>query len=352
MLSCRTGRLLALLYFAQSLFLGYAAVCIAKEAIEQVLLGAGAHDHGLGGGHGHGEMGGHHEERGFPHFLLACATIAATFSGAVLGNHSSLVDGESAAVFTTGVLIAAVGPLFLPARFVKLGLVQRFNSVLANPFSLTVIMSSACILLGSWTVPGYDMIVPLTTKLIRRSGLQSLDSSLSLILTILVCALTYPSTLAFGHVLLQTAPAPSSQQMTSLRKSVRDVEGDRRVLGMGTTRCWAISTGLSFADQDIPPSRPGSISAAPSRRASWSSSIYSPQLSPSPTSEKPSFNFGGHDEGVPVVVTVTVHVAEDLGDRDVLEVTKDAWNRVSAVVGADSEVSVCVRRGWEGVDEH
>ena len=49
-------RLTALLYFTQSLFLVFAAVYIAKEAIEQVVLGSGAHEHGSGGGHGHGQI--------------------------------------------------------------------------------------------------------------------------------------------------------------------------------------------------------------------------------------------------------------------------------------------------------
>lgn len=53
-LTSSTTRLTSVLCFAQSLFLLFAAVYISKEAIEQVLLGAGAHDHG-GHGHGHGE---------------------------------------------------------------------------------------------------------------------------------------------------------------------------------------------------------------------------------------------------------------------------------------------------------
>ena len=46
---------MSLLYFAQSLFLVFAAVYIAKEAIEQVILGSAAHEHVIGGTHGHGE---------------------------------------------------------------------------------------------------------------------------------------------------------------------------------------------------------------------------------------------------------------------------------------------------------
>jgi len=59
----RLARFMTLLYFAQSLFLVFASVYIAKESIETVLLGEGAHSHG-GGGHGHGgerEHGHDHE---------------------------------------------------------------------------------------------------------------------------------------------------------------------------------------------------------------------------------------------------------------------------------------------------
>lgn len=43
------------MYFAQSIFLVFAAVYIAKEALEQVVLGSGAHEHAVGGAHSHGE---------------------------------------------------------------------------------------------------------------------------------------------------------------------------------------------------------------------------------------------------------------------------------------------------------
>ena len=56
-----TARVVALLHFSQSLFLAFAAVCIAKESIEQVVLGSGAHDHG--GGHDHGQLAADGDER-------------------------------------------------------------------------------------------------------------------------------------------------------------------------------------------------------------------------------------------------------------------------------------------------
>lgn len=67
MLIDSTTRFLSLLYFSQCLFLVFAAVYIAKESIEGVVLGAG-HGHGHGheqGGHGHGH--GHGSGNGDAH---------------------------------------------------------------------------------------------------------------------------------------------------------------------------------------------------------------------------------------------------------------------------------------------
>ena len=90
---------------------------IAKESIETVLLGEGAHIH-EGGGHGHGHGGerehGHDHEgetderyvchqqikeinligRSLPLLLLALSVGTSLLSGIVLENHSKLVECE------------------------------------------------------------------------------------------------------------------------------------------------------------------------------------------------------------------------------------------------------------------
>lgn len=52
-----------------------------------------------------------------------------------------------------------------------------------------------------------------------------------------------------------------------------------------------------------------------------------------------------------------VHVHPDASDRDILDVTKYAWVKVSDAVGlrskgalGEGEVSVGVCRGWDGVE--
>ncbi|EIW69877.1 hypothetical protein TREMEDRAFT_68343 [Tremella mesenterica DSM 1558] len=330
------ARLTSLLYFAQSLFLAFAAVYIAKEAIEQVLLGAGAHDHGIGGGHGHGEVVGHDEQRGFPHFLLACAASSSVLSASVFGNHARLVD--------------AVGPVFLPPAYLQSVVVMKFRSLLGNPFSLTVVGTSVGILLGSLVVP--------------QSNIHSLDSSLALFLAILTAALSYPLTITFGHILLQTAPLSSSAQMVALRQSLREISDDRRVLALGTMRCWQISAGLRSSEILKQSQRHDDTYQSASRRGSVEG-LSSGQMSPTRKTSSSRFSieskelgiggvggFGGKDEGGPVVVTLIVHVQEDVSDRDMLEVTKMAWRKVTYAVGegrgAGGEVSIQIRRGWQG----
>ncbi|WVQ63104.1 uncharacterized protein L199_001255 [Kwoniella botswanensis] len=342
------SRYISLLYFTQSLFLVFSAVYIAKEAIEQVILGSGAHDHSLGG-HGHGESVMEGDERDFPHFLLGCAALASTFGGAALGNHGKLVD--------------AVGSLFLTSSYLSLPFVSKFSSFLANPFSLTI--------------AGVSAGIGLSTLLVPPSALHSLDSFISLILTILTCALSYPPTVAFAHVLLQTAPSPSQTQMISLRKALKEIKEDRRVLGLGTMRCWTITAGKGSYEDRYPPSpshsRPGSLASSPKLESS--SKFFSPPSTPSrqtsfddhlhypsPYGVPSSSNGRKEDDGAPLVVTLAVHVHEDSSDKEILELTKIAYLKLENAISSnaiggmsisrrDGEVSVQIKRGWEGLED-
>lgn len=193
-----------------------------------------------------------------------------------------------------------------------------------------------------------------------RSAFTSLDSALSLLLTVLTSALAYPPTLAFGHVLLQTAPPASTSQMKLIRRALKDVGSDSRVLGVGTVRCWSIGAATPLEDP-----QPYTSTSAPN---SAPSSPRTPQLGLSPSvsptrqdvfSPPPltalSKDGGG---GTPLVVSVNVHVHPDASDRDVLEVTKYTWTKVSGAAGVggkgrmgEGEVTVSIKRGWDGVGE-
>ncbi|WVW81051.1 hypothetical protein I302_103042 [Kwoniella bestiolae CBS 10118] len=310
------SRYISLLYFTQSLFLVFSAVYIAKEAIEQVVLGSGAHDHSMGG-HGHGESVMEGDERDFPHFLLACAALASTFGGAALGNHGKLVD--------------AVGSLFLTSSYLSLPFVSKFSSFLANPFSLTI--------------AGVSAGIGLSTLLVPPSAFHSLDSFISLILTILT--------------------------------SLKEIKEDRRVLGLGTMRCWTITAGKGSYEDRYPPtpshSRPGSLASSPKLEST--SKFFSPPSTPSrqasfddhlnypsPYGLPPSSSSSGKtDDGAPIVVTLVVHVHPDSSDKEILELTKFAYvkleNAISSntagmnIIRRDGEVSVQIKKGWEGLED-
>ena len=72
LISYRTERLMTLLYFAQTLFLVFASVYIAKESIETILVGGGAHSHGGGHSHGHGGEQEHAHEEGHTEERSVC----------------------------------------------------------------------------------------------------------------------------------------------------------------------------------------------------------------------------------------------------------------------------------------
>ncbi|BEJ11492.1 hypothetical protein CspHIS471_0109140 [Cutaneotrichosporon sp. HIS471] len=326
------SRVTSLLCFSQSVFLIFAAVYIAKEALEQVVLGAGAHDHAGGSSHGHGHSHGHEhgagDERPFPQLLLLLASVATLFSGAVLANHSRLVD--------------ATGPLFFPPWYLT-NPVVRDNGFLSNPFTLSIAGTCALLFLTSLVVP--------------TASLHSLDAVASLVLTFLTGSLAYAPAVAFAHVLLQTAPPASSSQMKALRRALRDVADDRRVLGLGTLRCWTINAGKVGPEAST-------INSAPnSRRSSFtgmrpSISTTSPSTQAFTDSAQVSQDvvaqLSGKKEGdtdAPLVVTLVVHVHPDSSDRDILEVTRISWFKLSNAISSRQsagEVSVQVKRGWEG----
>ncbi|WWC92103.1 uncharacterized protein L201_007057 [Kwoniella dendrophila CBS 6074] len=347
------SRYISLLYFTQSLFLIFAAVYIAKESLEQVVLGSSAHDHS-GGGHGHGESLMEGDERDFPYFLLSCAAVASAFAGGAFGNHGKLVD--------------AVGTLFLTSSYLSLPFVSQFPSLFANPFSLTIAGVSAGIGISSFIVP--------------PTALHSLDSFISLVLTILTCALSYPPTVAFAHVLLQTAPPASQNQMLSLRKALKEIKADRRVLGLGTMRCWTITAGKGSFEERYPAtplhSRAGSLSNSPQLESTIK--FFSPPTTPSrqnssafddhhssyptsPSGYTASLNSKNpvNDEGAPLVVTLVVHVHPDSNDKDILELTKFSYLKVEQAISGnlgglgisrrDGEVNIAIKRGWEGLED-
>lgn len=191
-----------------------------------------------------------------------------------------------------------------------------------------------------------------------RSAFTSLDSALSLLLTVLTSALAYPPTLAFGHVLLQTAPPASAPQMGLLKRALKDIGSDHRVLGVGTVRCWSIGAAAPSPEpRRHITSAPNSVPSSPRTQFT-----FSPSASPTKGDFLSALSLGakGKDAAAatPLVVSVQVHVHPDTSDRDVLDLTKYAWMKVHGACGVSGmgrtgqgEVTVAVKRGWDGSAE-
>ena len=196
--------------------------------------------------------------------------------------------------------------------------------------------------------------------MVISSSLHALDSALSLLLTVLTASLSHPPTLAYAQVLLQTAPASSHPQMRSLRRTLKEITFDHRVLGLGTLRCWCINPSLVHADPIVPSSTHtpcGSIQSSPEMTGAG----YSPSTSPTHADFSPihpstyptpfGLELGGDTS---LVVTLMVHVHSDVSDKDVLDITKTVWGKVNEAVRIGTgggEVSIGVRRGWDGMGE-
>ena len=182
----------------------------------------------------------------------------------------------------------------------------------------------------------------------RSASFHSLDSALSLLLTLLIASLSHPPTLAFAHILLQTAPPLHDPQSRSLARAIKEVSSDRRILKMGTMRCWAIS---SLQAESYTPSNSGSPNTSPpSSPRTPSCSPSSPRIEANgfPSSHKPGAGEGG---SAALALSLMLHVSLESSDREILEVTKMAWAKVSSAIGGGmvggGEVSVGVVRGLE-----
>lgn len=151
-------------------------------------------------------------------------------------------------------------------------------------------------------------------------------------------------------VLLQTAPSPHSAQMLSLRQSLRSISDDRRILGVGSTRVWMID---STSSEPLSNSNSNLNSKSSSDLIANAILIHeSPPSSPDQSSLRRKSSVSGSENGngtTQLSVSVVVHVNDDVGDGDILDVTKYVWGRVSAAVG-EGEVGIAVKRGWEGME--
>ncbi|KAF8064852.1 hypothetical protein FPV67DRAFT_1419729 [Lyophyllum atratum] len=295
------------LMFAQAVYLMFSSVYVCKETVEHLLLSAG--------GNGGGAEGGHHHHRGdeddlgvvgieFP-IVLAFLTILSLLGTALLyDNHAKLLDVTGSRIPSLRTLIRSLGRSGSKMRDSQE--VGR-TGVMGNPYVVSPLVFAGCIVLVGVCVPGTHH--------------RTCDLLLAGLITVVTFNLAYRACTVLGSVLLMTAPARGAKggRMEAFLRAMREVERHPQVLHLPAPHMWQLA--------------PASSSSSPS----------------SPPSSSSSNGKGG---GAALVVTLELHVRQDLGDGEVLELTRWAWEKCAAALdgggrggGGGMEVTVGVVRG-------
>lgn len=378
-----TARTQTTLLFAQCVYLMFAGVYVAKEAVEHILLSAG-HGHGHGypsavstasalalnaslnaaggitrglGLHGAGEMGndGHHHHWGderpemlglrYPLGLVIIVLLSLLTTSVVFEHHDVLVRVTNKYICLPSPLSLFQRPRLHPSFLVPgRGQAQApWERILKNPYALPPILFCVAIL-------GGEMVL-------NVAHYTPFDLSLATLQVIITTHVAYAACIVLGGVLLQTAPPASfamsvggigmksmtgvkgmtnakgtntlESKMESFWRVVREIERHEHVTSLPAPHVWQV----------CPPGQ-GDIRSSGLRSAPGST--FSPSDSSSPFPDAPR---GPEPQ---LIITLSPHVPSSLRDEEVLKLTRWACERVrgafvgDGVKGGGVEVEVCV----------
>jgi hypothetical protein len=170
-----------------------------------------------------------------------------------------------------------------------------------------------------------------------------MEKALALVETILAFWLAYPASIAFGKVLLQTAPPQDAIQTLALKKAIREVEAHPSVTRVSRPHIWQLTPhSPSHKSAQVTPTRPKPISRATSHYNRRERSEKSGDWS----------NSGAFSI---LVANIVVHLRADVESRKVIEVTRMAYEAFDNAMGSrrsghkwamrGGELSVMVMRG-------
>ncbi|PPQ65917.1 hypothetical protein CVT24_011250 [Panaeolus cyanescens] len=270
------GRLKTVLLFAQTVYLMFSSVYVCKETVEHVLLSAG-------GGEGHHH---HHGDENmdigidFPIFMIFITFISLFSTAFVYNNHSKLVDISGNRIPSPSSILRSI---WSPSRHThELPPTTPLGLLFSNPFVASPLFFCTSVLVVALVLP--------------PSQHRLADLILASIIAILTFKVAYRSSVVLGTVLLQTSPPRglASGKMEAFLRTMRELERHPQVLHLPAPHIW--------------------------------------QLSPSSTDASKLGSKNSPTESL--VVTLELHVREDLGDDDVLKLTKWAWERCVSALGS------------------
>ncbi|CAA7263383.1 unnamed protein product [Cyclocybe aegerita] len=279
------GRLETVVMFAQAVYLMFSAVYVCKETVEHVLLS-------LGGGHHHHHGGDEEEGIGidFPIFMSFFTFVSLFATAYFFDNHTKLVNITGNRIPSLSSLLRSI---WSPSRLAHdpppTTVLAR---LLSNPFVASPLFFCVAILCVALFIPYAQHPIA--------------DLILAAVIAFVTFKIAYRACLVLGTVLLQTSPprGMASGKMEAFLRAMREVERHPQVVHLPAPHVWQLTPSLA--------------SAPLSKGLANGNGVYRER-----EREKES-----------LVVTLELHVKEDLGDDDVLKLTRWAWERVVSAIGS------------------
>ncbi|KAI6161850.1 hypothetical protein EDD17DRAFT_1583172 [Pisolithus thermaeus] len=324
------------LLFAQCVYLMFAGVYVAKEAVEHLLLaaGSGAHAHGHGGG-GTTSGDGHHHHWGderpenlglqFPVFFVLLALLTLAGTTAVFGQHDVLVDITNKHIPSPLDLFRRHQHVVSPAKEST----STIKRLVRNPYVLPPILFCVAIL-------GAELVLDVAHYAPFDLGLASLQ-------VVVMIHVAYAACVVLGGVLLQTAPSivPATAagirgpgKMEAFWRAIREIERHEHVVHLPAPHVWQV----------IPPGQPRSVecSIRPRRHTITGNHVHHDH---DRNHGRNDDNFHHHDRDPQIrssalspilIITLSPVVRKDLPDLEVLALMQWASSRVYGAFGYGS----------------
>ncbi|EPQ50787.1 hypothetical protein GLOTRDRAFT_141301 [Gloeophyllum trabeum ATCC 11539] len=292
------ARIETVLLFAQAIYLMFSAVYVCKETVEHLLLSVGeeGHHHHVGD-----ETAGLYGIE-FPVFTILSSVASLTGSALLFNNHAKLVNVAGNYLPPMSAIVrSALSRYPMPSSYTHPLPTNQLGILLSNPYALSPILSASLLLVVVAIVPS--------------SQHQSFDLLLSSLETIMMFRISYRACVALGAVLLQTAPERGlpGGRMEAFLRTMREMERHPEILHLPAPHIWQLTAPLTR---------------------------------PSTTTSKAAMQS--------LVVTLELHVKKDISDREVVELTRWAWEKCESALAvgtsgsrgeAEVEVTVGVVRG-------
>ncbi|KAG8216182.1 hypothetical protein J3R82DRAFT_8205 [Butyriboletus roseoflavus] len=323
------------LLFAQCVYLMFAGVYVAKEAVEHLLLSAGGntHAHGHGGGIVSGSGDGHHHHWGdekpetlglrFPVLLVCLVFLSLVGTSAVFGQHEVLVSITNKHIPSPLSLLRSGHQVPPPVG------VQR---IFRNPYALPPILFCLAIL-------GAEIVLDVTHY-------APFDLALAALEVIVTAHVAFAACVVLGGVLLQTAPpmipppglnkgglvvpigiSGPTGRMETFWRVVREIERHEHVVHLPAPHVWQV----------LPAGQPRSVGVHTPQIDSIDTHAHSNghahythshDLHGHSSDNHKYAQSGLHTTSPALIITLSPHVRSSLPDTDVLALTRWASSRV------------------------